>query len=112
MKEILRNILRYLIPTNVIRENILFIIFLVLLVMFYIHNSYRVYNKAKELKKLNIKLQEKKTEYMTLNAKVGKRKKLSVLLKTLEKKNLKLLQQPPYKLEIPEKLYEKIKEDE
>ena len=80
--------------------------------MFYISNSYRVYNKSKELDKLNIKLQEKKTEYMTLNAKVGKRKKLSVLLNTLQKKKLKLLQQPPYKLEIPEKLYKKLNNNE
>ncbi len=100
LKNILKTFFKIINPVYHLKTNTLFVLFVVALLLLYINNSYRVFRKAEKYKKLQIKLQETKTEYMTLNAKVGQRKKLSVVLEVLKKRGLKPLRKPPYKLEI------------
>ncbi len=100
LKNILKTLFKIINPVYHLKTNTLFVLFIVGLLLLYIHNSYRVYRKAETYKKLQEKLQETKTEYMTLNAKVGQRKKLSVVLDALKKRGLKPLRKPPYKLEV------------
>jgi cell division protein FtsL len=95
-----KKFLRYLNPIILTYEQWRLLLFLTLLGLTYIWNSYRMQRLAKELTQLEELLSEKKTEYLTLNAQMSRLHRFHWILNQSQKLGLAPSEKPPYKIQI------------
>lgn len=92
--------LKYLNPILLTYEQWRLLLFLTLLGLIYIWNSYRMQRLARELTQLEEQLSEKKTEYLTLNAQMSRLHRFHWILTQCKTLGLYPSEKPPYKISI------------
>jgi Tfp pilus assembly protein PilO len=83
-----------------IEKNMLYIMFLTLILVGYIYNSHFAEKQARYADKLREEIKELKSSYMTTNAQLSQVRAQSEISPTTDTLGLKRLDQPPFKLTI------------
>ncbi|MCS6904862.1 MAG: FtsL-like putative cell division protein [Bacteroidia bacterium] len=88
---------------KIVKNNIIFAIFLTLIGLLYIRNSHFAAQQADKAQKLQRELKELKAEYLTLSAELSRLKRQSMVMQRVDSLGLKPLRQPPYYLIVEKK---------